>query len=208
MGMAVSWYAESPARRSRQIAADVLAVAGLLGCLWVGTGVHDLTAELAGPGRALESAGSSLSDRMDDAADVAGDTPLAGDELAAPFEGAGDASRAIEDAGAQQQQAVATLATGLGWATGGIPALFLVLLWLPRRLRFARQAGQAARLRAANAGLDLLALRALTLQPLTDLGARGPALVQGWRDRDADAVEALAALELRRLGLRTRSTPT
>ena len=93
--MAVSWYAESPARRGRQIAADVMVAAGLLGCLWVGTGVHDLTAELAEPGRALESAGTSLSDRMDDAAEAAGSTPLAGDELAAPFEGAGDASRAI-----------------------------------------------------------------------------------------------------------------
>jgi hypothetical protein len=204
--MAVSWYAESPARRGRQIAADMMVTAGLLGCLWVGTGVHDLTAGLAEPGRALESAGTSLSDRMDDAAEAAGNIPLAGDELAAPFEGAGDASRAIEDAGVRQQQVVATLATGLGWATGGIPALFLVLLWLPRRLRFARQASQAARLRAADAGLDLLALRALARQPLADLAALGPAAVAGWRDQDADAVEALAALELRQLGLRPRTT--
>jgi hypothetical protein len=204
--MAVSWYAESPARRGRQIAADMMVTAGLLGCLWVGTGVHDLTAGLAEPGRALESAGTSLSDRMDDAAEAAGSTPLAGDELAAPFEGAGEASRAIEDAGVRQQQVVATLATGLGWATGGIPALFLVLLWLPRRLRFARQANQAARLRAADAGLDLLALRALARQPLADLAALGPAVVAGWRDQDADAVEALAALELRQLGLRPRTT--
>jgi hypothetical protein len=204
--MAVSWYAESPARRGRQIAADMMVTAGLLGCLWVGTGVHDLTAGLAEPGRALESAGTSLSDRMDDAAEAAGNIPLAGDELAAPFEGAGDASRAIEDAGVRQQQVVATLATGLGWATGGIPALFLVLLWLPRRLRFARQASQAARLRAADAGLDLLALRALARQPLADLAALGPAVVAGWRDQDADAVEALAALELRQLGLRPRTT--
>jgi hypothetical protein len=204
--MAVSWYAESPARRGRQIAADMMVTAGLLGCLWVGTGVHDLTAGLAEPGRALESAGTSLSDRMDDAAEAAGNIPLAGDELAAPFEGAEDASRAIEDAGVRQQQVVATLATGLGWATGGIPALFLVLLWLPRRLRFARQASQAARLRAADAGLDLLALRALARQPLADLAALGPAAVAGWRDQDADAVEALAALELRQLGLRPRTT--
>jgi hypothetical protein len=204
--MAVSWYAESPARRGRQIAADMMVTAGLLGCLWVGTGVHDLTAGLAEPGRALESAGTSLSDRMDDAAEAAGNIPLAGDELAAPFEGAGDASRAIEDAGVRQQQVVATLATGLGWATGGIPALFLVLLWLPRRLRFARQASQAARLRAADAGLDLLALRALVRQPLATLAALGPAVVAGWRDQDADAVEALAALELRQLGLRPRTT--
>ena len=142
------------------------------------------------------------------AAEAAGSTPLAGDELAAPFEGAGEASRAIEDAGVRQQQVVATLATGLGWATGGIPAMFLVLLWLPRRLRFARQASQAARLRAADAGLDLLALRALARQPLADLAALGPAVVEGWRDRDADAVEALAALELRQLGLRPSITRT
>ena len=200
--MAISWYAESPARRLRQVCADLLVVAGLLVCVWLGTGVHDVTAGLSEPGQALESAGDALANRMDDAGEATGDAPLAGDELAAPFEGAGDAGRAIEDAGVQQQQAVSTLALGLGWTVGGIPALFLLGLWLPRRVRFARQAREATLLRAADAGLDVLALRALTHQPIADLAHAGPALIEGWRERDRCAIETLAALELRRLGLR------
>ncbi len=203
--MAFHWYAESSARRVTQILVDVLVILGLLVCLWIGSGVHDLTAKLAGPGRELETAGDALASRMDDASQAAGDVPLAGDTLAAPFEGASQASRAIEEAGVHQQQAVASLATALGWASGGLPALFLVALWLPRRLRFARQAGQAARLRAADGGLDMLALRALARQPLDSLLRVGPDLVNGWRVRDATAMETLAALELRRLGLKPGS---
>lgn len=201
--MAIHWYAESPARRSRQMVADALVALGLLLCLWMGNGVHDLTAELAAPGRALESAGATLADRMDDASEAAGDVPLAGEELAAPFEGAGEASRAIEDAGVQQQEVVATLATTLGWITGGVPAVFILILWLPQRIRFARQADQAAKLRESDAGLDMLALRALARQPLADLLRVGPEAVNGWRSRDRVAITTLARLELRNLGLRT-----
>lgn len=200
--MASHWYAESSARRVTQILVDILIVLGLLACLWIGSGVHDLTAKLAGPGRELETAGDALASRMDDASQAAGDVPLAGDTLAAPFEGASQASRAIEEAGVHQQQAVESLATALGWVSGGLPALFLMALWLPRRLRFARQAGQAARLRAADGGLDMLALRALARQPLDSLLRVGPDLVNGWRVQDATAMETLAALELRRLGLK------
>lgn len=207
MLMDIHWYAESPTRRSRQIFADVLATLALLICAWIGDGVHDLTAELAGPGRALESGGAALADRMDDAGRAAGNVPLAGDELAAPFEGAGEASRAIEDAGVQQQEVVATLANALGWVTGGVPALVVLALWLPPRIRFARQAGLARRLRGDLAGLDMLALRALARQPLGDLVRVGPELVDGWRARDRRAIETLAALELRRLGLGIRQAP-
>ncbi len=41
--------AESPPRRARQLTGDVVAVLLLLGCLWIGNGVHDLTNQLAGP---------------------------------------------------------------------------------------------------------------------------------------------------------------
>jgi len=199
------WYAETPARRSRQIVGDAAAVFGLLLCLWAGTGAHDLTTGLAEPGRTLESAGAELAARMDEAGAAADDLPLAGDALAAPFDGAGDASRAIEGAGVQQQGAVATLATTLGWVVGGLPALLIAAGWLPSRVRFRRQAGQAVRLRDADAGLDVLALRALARQPLSALMRAGPGLVDGWRANDPAAISALADLELRRLGLRTRS---
>jgi hypothetical protein len=199
--MDVHWYAESPARRSRQLLADAAVALALLACVWVGLTVHHLTADLAAPGRTLESAGAALADTMDDAGAAAGKVPLAGQELAAPFSGAGQASRAIEAAGVRQQQVVARMAALFGLLSGAVPALVILSLWLPRRVRFAREAGLAGRLRDAHGGLDILALRALARQPLGDLERVGPAVVDGWRAGDPQAIEALAALELRCLGL-------
>ena len=51
------------------------------------------------------------------------------------------------------------------------------------------------------AGRDLLALRALATRPLNQLSKLGPDIAQSWRNGDASAMEALAALELRDLGL-------
>ena len=198
------WYAETPGRRSRQVIGDGAALLGLLLCLWAGTAVHDLTTGLAEPGKSLESAGADLAARMDDAGAAAGGVPVAGDALEAPFDGASEASRAIEGAGVQQQDAVANLANTLGWAVGGLPALVIAAGWLPWRIRFRRQAGQAVRLRDADGGLDVLALRALARQPLDALVRAGPGIADGWRANDPAAISALADLELRRLGLRTR----
>ncbi len=72
--------------------------------------------------------------------------------------------------------------------------------WLPLRLRWMRRAGAAVKLRGSSR--DLLALRALANQPLRRLAALDPGIAAAWRRGDPAAVEALAALELRRLGLR------
>ena len=199
--MQLRWYAEIPARRSRQIAADVLATLILLLCYWVGTSVHDLTAELAATGRTLESAGADLADRMSDAGSVAADVPLVGEQLQDALERGGDAGRSIETAGVEQQQAVSTLAKTLGWATGGLPALIVLAAWLPPRVRFARRAGHAHRLRGSGVGLDVFAFRGLATQPISRLAQLPKDPAAGWRDRDPEVIEALATLELRRLGL-------
>jgi hypothetical protein len=60
----------------------------------------------------------------------------------------------------------------------------------------------ASTVRDEPAGRDLLALRALASRPLDQLTRLGPDIAQSWRNGDASAVDALAALELRNLGLR------
>ena len=202
--MPLIWYAETPVRRIRQVATDLVAVLALLCCYWLGATVHDLTAELASPGRSLESGGAALADRMTDAGSAADDVPLVGDELAVPFEQASEAGRSIQDAGVKQQEVVHTLALTLGWVIGGIPALGVLLLWLPRRLRFARRASNARRLVRSGVGLDVFALRALASQPLSELAKLRADPAEGWRQSDPEMIAALAALELRRFGLRGR----
>lgn len=200
--MNLAWYAETSARRSRQVLTDVLALAGLLLCLWLGSTVHDTTEELAGPGRSIESAGNDLAERLDEASDAAGEIPAVGDELAAPLDRARDVGEQIESAGARQQEVVGTLANVLGWTIGGVPAIWLLLRWLPPRVRFVRRAREARLLRESAAGMDLLALRALARQPLRELMRMRMSPITGWRERDPQVVAALAGLELRRLGVR------
>jgi hypothetical protein len=84
-----------------------------------------------------------------------------------------------------------------------VPLALVLLLWLPRRLRWMRRAGVATTVRDQPAGRDLLALRAQATQPLNQLAKLGPDIAQSWRNGDASAVDALAALELRQLGLKS-----
>jgi hypothetical protein len=206
--MSFHWYAEVPARRVRQVTADALAGVALLICLWVGNSVHDLAVKLAGPGRALEVAGADFAQRMTDAGSTVGGVPVMGDELEAAFDQAGDGGRALETAGVEQQDAVSTFAITMAFVSGGIPALFVLALWLPPRWRFARRAGHARRLRDMDIGLDLFAFRALARQPIAELARLRADTAAGWRNQDPEIIEALAALELRRLGLRsTRGSP-
>jgi hypothetical protein len=202
------WYAETPARRTRQIAADVVAVIALLCCYWIGSSVHDLTDNLAAPGRSLESGGAVLAQRMTDAGQAVSEAPFIGDSLRQPFDQASDAGRSIEQAGAEQQTVVHRLALTLGWVTGGVPAIVVLALWLPKRVKFARRAGHAQRLVGGGAGLDVFAFRALARQPIADLARLGSDPAAGWRNRDPAMIEALAALELRRLGLRPKPVST
>lgn len=185
--------------------ADLLAGVALLLCWWLGSSVHDLTAELAAPGRILESAGSDLAGRLIDAGSVASDVPLVGGELQDALERGSEAGRSIERAGVEQQRTVATLATTLGWVSGGTPALVVLALWLPKRWRFARRAGHAHRLRETGVGLDVFAFRALARQPLSALARLPKDPAAGWRHRDPEVIAALAELELHQLGLRVTS---
>jgi hypothetical protein len=85
-----------------------------------------------------------------------------------------------------------------------VPILFVVLLWFPLRVRWIRRATAASRVRKSPAGRDLLALRALATQPLSKLAKLGPDVAESWRASDDSTVDALAALELKSLGLRQR----
>jgi len=153
------------------------------------------------PGQKLQTAGGGIADNLADAGGKVGRVPLVGDQLVKPFNGAADAARSLADAGAQQQEIVDQLALVMTILALAVPLALVLFLWLPARLRWMRRAGVASAVRGEPAGRDLLALRALAAQPLDELAKLGPDIAQSWRNGDAAAVDALAALELKRLGL-------
>ena len=78
----------------------------------------------------------------------------------------------------------------------------MVALWLPRRIRFYRQARASQQFLDSSADLDLFALRAMASQPLYVLAGVSDDPVRAWRDGDRQVIDQLAAIELRRNGLR------
>ncbi|MCF6745892.1 hypothetical protein E9529_16730 [Blastococcus sp. KM273128] len=195
-------YAEHPALRARQLAADVGFLVWVVAWVLVARAAHGAVLLLAAPGRAVEDLGRSVAGSMDSAASAAEGVPLVGDELAAPFSALSGAGGSVRGAGQSAQDAVETLATILAVVLVLLPVGWLLLRWLPWRLRWARDAGAAGRLAGSGAGLDVLAVRALAHAPLPRLAALPPGTGAAWHAGDPVAARALAAVELDRLGLR------
>jgi hypothetical protein len=195
---AMKWYADQPRRRARQQVGDVAVLVSILLFLRLGKLVYDTVQSLQGAVAAVEQAGGGLADGLSAAARVAGNAPVIGGGLRAPFDSAANAARSLGAAGVAEQEAVHRLALVLGLTIGLLPVVFLIWRWLPRRVRYAREAGAALWLRG---DLELLALRAATFTPLHTLAQLGPDPVARWRRGEPGAAEALAELELSRLGL-------
>jgi hypothetical protein len=195
-------YAQHPALRLRQLAADIGLLVWIVGWVLAARAAHGAVLALAGPGRAVEDLGESVAGSMESAAGVAEDVPVVGDELSAPFDALSRASGSVQGAGQSAQDAVDTLATVLAVALVVLPVGWLLLRWLPWRARWWREAAAADRLLAGSPDLELLAARAMSTAPLPRLAALPPGTGAAWRAGDPAAVRALAALELDRLGLR------
>lgn len=195
-------YADRPARVVRQLLGDVLVVLLVYASVRLGMAANDRVAALAGPGLEAEATARDVDGRMRDAADQVGDAPLVGGTLAKPFESLAEASAALADSARAYQDTVADVARLTGFVLAGAPILLLLAVWLTLRLGWVVEASAATRLRrTGTAGAELLAVRAMVSQPLRRLARVDPAVITGWRAGDPAAVEALAALELRSLGL-------
>jgi hypothetical protein len=198
----VKMYADRLPTAIRQLLTDMLVVVWVYTWIRAGFWIHDTVLKLGVPGQKLEGAGTGLADNLADAGGKVGRVPLVGDELTAPFTRAAEAARSMADAGRQQQEIVGNLSLTLALLVVTMPLAVILFVWLPWRLRWMRRAGVASAVRNQPAGRDLLALRALATQPLNKLSKLGPDIAQSWRNGDASAVDALAALELKDLGLR------
>ncbi len=197
-------YAELPARRARQLAVD-LAVAGwVVATLATATAaglalwrLGDRTTALAG--RAAAAAGQLRS-----SADSVATVPLAGDRLAGPLRSLGST---VADLGSGLTADTATLhhaglAFGSALALLGIAAALLA--WCLTRGRWIRRAGAVGD-HLGEDDLEVLALAAATAPGGPRRLRRLPSgTVLAWRSGDPAARRAVAAVELRALGLRPR----
>ena len=194
-------YAEVPRVRKRQMILDGLVLVWAYVWIKIGMAMHDLIAKLSGPGRTIERAGSGLSSHLSSLSDRVGGVPVVGDNLREPFDSAAGAGRELQAAGVAHQEIVMSIALWLGILLALIPILYMLLRYMPERVRWIREASAATRLRVDADDLHLFALRAITTKPLYELrrACNDPArcLVEG-------DYEPLAAVELASLGLTPR----
>ena len=192
-------YAETSGLRARQLLGDLAVVAWTAAWVWAGVTLYRLVEKLAVPGARLEQAGGGFAGDVAEIQQKVGRLPVVGGELQGPFGRLAGVGQTLADAGATQQQVVHQLALWLGVLVAAVPIVTLLLVWLPRRVAWAREAGAASRLRLAGADLELFALRAVANRPLRQLHRVTPDPAGALR---AGEFEALADLELRSLGLR------
>jgi hypothetical protein len=195
-------YAQHPAIRARQLAADAGLVAWLLLWILVARLVHGAVLLLAAPGQAVSDLGRSMSGNLGAAASAARDVPLVGDQLSGPFRSLAATGSSVRGAGQSAQDAVHTLAAVLAVVLVVLPVGWLLVRWLPWRLGWIREAGAAQRLLSGTPDIELLAARALATAPLPRLAALPAGTGAAWRSGEPAAVRSLAAVELDRLGLR------
>lgn len=201
-------YSDVGGQRFRQVVGDLLLVAWIWLCVELGLLVHRMVEALGAPGRKAAEAGDGLAGDLRRLSEPIGKVPAVGDQLRSPIDSAAGAAGKLAQAGRDQVHAVDQLALVLAGVTIGLPVLFAVLIWVPRRIRFVRRARAAQKFIDSAADLDLFALRAMANQPMHKLAKISDDPVTAWRERDADVIAQLAGLELRATGLKPPRTST
>ena len=191
-------YAESPAMRSRQLVRDGLVLGWVL--LWIALGatVYQVVAAVSEPAAAIGRGGERLAASFDEIGDDIDSVPVVGGSLEGPFRSAAEAGRDLQAEAEQQRDAIRAAALLVSSLTALAAISVILVPYLAARLRWAREAGAAAALRDGGVDLRLFAFRAVANRPLRELRRVVPDPSAALAEGDYDA---LAGLELRRLGL-------
>jgi hypothetical protein len=198
----MSFYARRPWRLLGQLTADLFMIGWVVLWWFAGRATQQTVAAVAAPARSTGDAARSLADQVRQAADQAARVPGLGGELRRPFDEAAGSLQSVIGAADQQVASIERFGLLLGWLVFAIPVLILLVIWLPARIRFFFRARAAQRFLDAQADLDLFALRAMVAQPMHVIAKISDDPVAAWRRGDRSVINALAAVELRRSGLR------
>lgn len=200
-------YASRRGQLAGQVAGDVAVLVWTVVWAVVGLAVAGAVAALAGPARETARTARDLAGQLGDAATSAAQVPGLGDQLRRPFDAASGSLGDLVATADRQAASIERLATVTGWLVFLIPVTTVLLVWLPRRVRFVRRARAAQRFIDAAGDLDLFALRAMANQPMHVLAAISDDPVRAWRSGDRRVIDALAEAELRQAGLSLPTRP-
>ena len=206
MSSSLTLYPDLPAARTRVIVRDVAVVLLLAFFVWCGFKVHDVVDQLSSLALGVQEAGTSVQGGFASAAEAVDGVPLVGQPLGEALNAAGSGTGGnVASLGQSGADALHLLARTLGLATALLPAIVLLVVVVPRRLRGVREMS-AARLVSAVDPIDperrrLLAMRAAFGLPFRDLL---PYTRDPFGDLVAGRYDALVAAALAEVGLRDR----
>jgi len=202
----VRLYPDVPSRRLGTIAYDGLAVLGLIMLAWLGYKVHGAVDRLAVLGEGVSGAGGAVQGGFEAAADRVDGVPLVGDDVADGLRGAGEGTGGnVSDLGQRGEDAAHRLADLLGVLVFALPAVFVLVLWLPARISQIQRLSTASRVLAHTGSIErerLVAMRAAFSLPYGQLLAytRDPL-----GDLAAGRYDALVRAALEDVGLRPKA---
>jgi hypothetical protein len=203
---AMGIYAKRPAKMIGQLVGDGFVVIWTIGWGIVAIFVHKVIEVLATPARETARTAMRLAENFREAAAEAAKVPVAGEQLRRPLDSASVSLGTLIESANQQVASIERLALIVGWLVFLIPVTIVIAFWLPRRIRFYRQAHASQVFLDSLADLDLFALRAMASQPLYVLAEISDDPVQAWRSGDREVINKLAEIELRRNGLQLPPT--
>ena len=199
-------YAKRPAKMIGQLVGDGFVVLWAIGWAIVAIFVHRVIEVLATPARETARTAMRLAENFREAAAEAAKVPVAGEQMRRPLDAAAGTLGSLIDSANDQVVSIERLALIVGWLVFLIPVATVVAFWLPRRIRFYRQAHASQVFLDSLADLDLFALRAMAAQPLYVLAEISDDPVQAWRSGDREVINKLAEVELKRNGLKLPAT--
>jgi len=199
-------YAKHPAKMIGQLVGDGFVVLWAIGWAIVAIFVHRVIEVLATPARETARTAMRLAENFRQAAAEAAKVPVAGEQMRRPLDAAAGTLGNLIDSANDQVVSIERLALIVGWLVFLIPVATVVAFWLPRRIRFYRQAHASQVFLDSLADLDLFALRAMAAQPLYVLAEISDDPVQAWRSGDREVINKLAEVELKRNGLQLPAT--
>ena len=173
-------YSTRPGRLAGQIFSDLFVLGWSVGCGVAGPAGQPGGGALAVPARETARTATRLMDNMREAAEQAARVPAVGEDLRRPFDAASVTLGNVITSANNQVESIERLALVAGWLVFLIPVALVVALWLPRRVRFYRQARASQEFLDSSADLDLFALRAMAVAAAVRAGRRqrrpGPGL--------------------------------
>lgn len=171
MRQGLSFYADLPGRRVRQIVGDVLILVWVVVWTLIGQEVYSRATTQGKGAQKLETAGGDFSESMGDAGSKLGKVPVIGEDIQDPFNKASSAGDHVAQAGHDIQIGAEQLGQLLGTLTAMVPICLVLAFWAQARWRYARKV-RIARALDGYTGPDIEAVRLAAGLDRASLGLR------------------------------------